>query len=209
MSHLFTFATMLLIFGFTFDANSNATQEFTPASFRLDFNQDFVSITGKVKSSKGSIEYLYPSSIRIKEFKDNSEFISNAKNSWYYVPPFIKGEKGTVQINQAGSMVLGKLFDSLRPGLKDTDYFKVKKNKDDISLVFTDKGKTEWKVEIAKMLFAVKTLEVVNMKDLQKLEITYTDKKKVNLSFFNYSANIKFPNDYFVFIVPANTQIMK
>ncbi len=182
---------------------------FTPPSFRIDFNQDFVSITGKVKSSKGSIEYLFPSSIRIKEYKDNSEFVSNAKNSWYYVPPFIKGEKGTVQINQAGAMVLGKLFDSLRPGLKDTDYFVVKKNKDDVTLNFTEKGKQEWKVETAKMLFNAKISDTLTMKELQKLEIVYVDKKKVNLSFFNYMADVKFPKDYFIFVVPKNTQIMK
>ncbi len=182
---------------------------FTPTSFRVDFNQDFVSITGKVKSSKGSIEYLFPSNIRIKEYKDNSEFVSNAKNSWYYVPPFIKSEKGTVQINQAGAMVLGKLFDSLRPGLKDTDFFTVKKNKDDITLNFTVKGKQEWKVDSAKMTFSSKISDTLTMKELQKLEVVYVDKKKVNLSFFNHMSDVKFPKDYFVFIVPKNTQIMK
>lgn len=197
--HVLFFCTISLV----------TAKEFTPSSFRVDFNQEFVSITGKVKSSKGSIEYKFSSNIRIKEYKDNSEFVSNANNSWYYVPPFIKSEKGTVQINQAGAMVLGKLFDSLRPGLQETEYFKVKKNKDDITLNFTEKGKADWKVENAKMMFNAKVSDELNMKELQRLEITYIDKKKVTLSFFNYSADVKFPKDYFVFIVPKNTQIMK
>ncbi len=183
-------------------------QEFTPESFRVDFNQEFSSITGKVKSSKGSIEYSFPSKIRIKEYKDNSEFISNERNSWYYVPPFIKGEKGTVQVDQAGSMVLGKIFDSLRPGLKETDFFKVKMTKDklNINLEFTNKGKQDWKLEIAVLVFSQENYNILN---LQKFEITYTDKKKVTLSFFNMTKDVKFPKDYFIFTIPKNTQILK
>lgn len=183
-------------------------KEFTPEAFRVDFNQEFTSITGKAKSSKGSIEYQFPSRIRIKEYKDNSEFISNEKNSWYYVPPFIKSEKGTVQVNQAGSMVLGKIFDSLRPGLKETDFFKVKpaKSKLEVELEFTTKGKQDWKIEFAKLIFSA---EDQSIKNLLKFEITYTDKKKVNLSFFNIQIDVKFPKDYFIFTIPKNTQVLK
>lgn len=201
------YALIFLVSMFGFIKNGS-TLEFTPKAFRLDFNQEFMSITGKVKSSKGSLEYLFPSNIRIKEYKDNSEFVSNEKNSWYYVPPFVKGEKGTVQINQAGSMVLGKLFDSLRPGLKDTEFFKSKVLNEVATLDFTAKGKQDWKVEAAKLFFKEKTLNPV-MKELNKIEITYTDKKKVTLTFFNYMSDVKYPPDYFVFQVPKNTQVIR
>jgi outer membrane lipoprotein-sorting protein len=196
------------------EANQNKTAvkvespHFTPDSFRADFNQEFKSITGKLKSSKGSIEYSFPSKIRIKEFKDNSEFVSNEKNSWYYVPPFIKTEKGTVQVDQAGSMVLGKIFDSLKPGLRDTDFFKVKNTKDVkvMELEFTAKGKQDWKLEKALLHFSNPEHTIQNF---QKFEITYTDKKNVVLTFFNIMTNVKFPADYFIFKIPANTKILK
>ena len=190
------------------DTTPSAITFFTPNSFRVDFNQDFLSVTGKVKSSKGSLEYLFPGNLRLKEFKDNTEFVSNQKSSWYYVPPFIKGEKGTVQINQSGSMVLGKVFDSLRPGLVDTEYFKIKKNTLDAKLDFTDKGKTEWKLENAVLYFS-KNDSGLTMNYLQKLELTYTDKKKVTLTFFNYTGDVQFPKDYFIFQIPEKTQILR
>lgn len=183
--------------------------EFTPAAFRVDFNQEFISITGKTRSSKGSIEYLFPGHIRIKEYKDNSELVSNGKSSWYYIPPFIKSEKGTVQINQAGAMILGNLFDSLRAGLKDTEYFLVKKNKKEVILSFTTKGKSEWKVDQAVLVFKATKSEELFMLDLQTIKLTYIDKKVVSLSFFNFMSDVKYPKDYFIFQIPKNTQVVK
>lgn len=190
--------------------NAQVSEKFSSDTFRVDFNQEFKSITGKAKSSKGSVEYSFPSKIRVKEFKDNSEFISNGKSSWYYVPPFMKGEKGTVQINQSGSMILGKLFDSFRDGLKSSGFYVVKINKLEATLEFTKSGKEELKLSSAVLKFKEsKTDKTLKMKNIEKMVLTYLDKKQVELVFFNYSEDIKYPTGYFEFKVPENTKIVK
>lgn len=185
-------------------------EKFSSDSFRIDFTQEFKSITGKAKSSKGSVEYFFPSRIRVKEYKDNSEFISNGSKSWYYIPPFIKGEKGTVQINQTGSMVLGKLFDFFHEGLKSNDYYEIKIDKLSVEISFSKKGSDELKLEKAKLNFRdIKEDKDLKLKNLEKMELVYLDKKQVEILFFNFSDDLKFPAGYFEFKIPENTKIVK
>lgn len=148
------------------NAIAHGTNDFIPNTLRTDFEQSFISITGEKKSSKGSLDYEYPGHLRLKEFKDNTEFVCNPQISWYYIPPFSKGEKGSVQINNSKNMVISKLFDQLKNGLKDNEFYSLElKGNQTVVLTLTSKGQEELKLKSAVLSFGTMQGLVIEEKE--------------------------------------------
>ncbi|MDH4467493.1 MAG: outer-membrane lipoprotein carrier protein LolA [Bacteriovoracaceae bacterium] len=199
----------------------SGSADFMPKSLKIEFEQSFKSVTGKTKTSNGFLEYKRSSQIRIKESKDNSEFVSNKETSWYYVPPFKTGEKGSVQINNSKNNNLVRVFDSLKNGLIDNDLYKVTEVKvDQFSLKFIDPKSKDLKVDHIDLFFRKivfpdkvdhkqKNTKVLEFSDLESLSINYTDGQKVDLKLSKIEENNNFPDKNFEFQIPTNTEIIK
>lgn len=194
------------IFLFSFGAQAST---FVPSQFQIKFVQSFKSVvSGKVKKSKGQIDYRYPGSIRFKEFKSNTEFVSNPRTSWYYSPPFIKGEKGTVQVNSGKRFVIGRLFDALKNGLKSNAQYRVKSLKKSVyELTFLGKTADELNLKKAFVYFSGKSLN--SLKGVGKMKLMYQDGKKVDFLFETFKDDISFSEAHFVFSIPKNTKVAK
>ena len=195
--------------------------DFMPKSLKIEFEQSFKSVTGKMKSSTGFLEYKRSSQIRIKENKDNSEFVSNQDTSWYYVPPFKTGEKGVVQINNSKNNNLVKIFDSLKNGLIDNELYKVIEVKvDQFTLKFIDTKSKDIKIDHIDLFFRKivfpdkvdhkqKNFKTLEFHDLESLSIAYIDGQKVDLKLLKIEENNLFPDKNFEFQIPTNTEIIK
>jgi len=171
-----------------FSSFSFASIEFVPKSLQLDFEQSFISITGDKKNSKGQLAYQYPGQLRLKEFKDNTEFVCNNENSWYYIPPFTKGEKGTVQINNSKNMIISKLFDKLKLGLVNIpNYYKVNvKDKNQVEIIFLEEGQKDLKLSSLLLNFSMlpgeelPVLEEIPTKKSKRKKLTLKEKEERN-----------------------------
>ena len=125
----------------TFILSTNLWANFRiPNNFHMDFIQVIKSeISGKVRKSKGHIDYKYPGQIRFKvEDKVSSIFISNTHTQWYYTPPFIEGEQGEVRISKNHKNILTDLFDIIKKyGEKKNKHYEIVKiSTKQISILF-------------------------------------------------------------------------
>jgi outer membrane lipoprotein-sorting protein len=179
-----------------------------PDTFELNFQQSFKSALGRNKTSMGKIDYSYPSRLRFKEFKGNSEFISNPDKSWYYIPPFMKGEKGEVQINSTKKLAISKLFDELKKGLKSNSSYAVKFKKNKYILSFSSDAIDKLNVKTV-YLYPLKGKSITDLNDLSKMTIIYKDKKSVDIIIKKLNSQVKFKESHFVFDIPPNTNIIK
>jgi outer membrane lipoprotein-sorting protein len=191
-----------------FHLSNTWTSDFVPNAFELTFTQSFKSSLGKIKKSKGKIDYLFPSHFRFKEFKGNTEFVSNPKKSWYYSPPFAKGEKGEVQVNTSHKLMISELFDKLKKGLKNNDSYSVKKSKNYYQIRFNKKVASELKIKSLNLFYDTKR-KLISIEQLKSMDIFYVDDKKVSIAFEKLNPSVKFSNKHFVFNIPPNTNIVK
>jgi outer membrane lipoprotein-sorting protein len=194
---------------------------FMPKTIKLEFEQSYQSVTGKTKSSKGILDYKKPGHLRLKEFKDNTEFVANKDMSWYYVPPFKSGEKGSVQINSAKNNALIKVLDSLKYGLNKNEFYEVTEKKvDQFELKFIDQKSKELKISKVDLFFRTvvfpektdhkqRNSKILEFHDLQSLSIHYQDGQKVDLKITKIEENITFADKNFEFQTPPNTEIIK
>ena len=195
--------------------------QFMPKTFKIEFEQSYASVTGKIKTSKGVIDYKKPGLLRLKEFKDNTEFVASKESSWYYVPPFKAGEKGSVQINSAKNNALIKVLDSLKYGLNKNEFYTVDEVKvDHFKLKFIDQKSKDLKINYVELFFRKivfpeksdakqKNTKMLEFHDLQSLTLHYTDGQKVDLKITKIEENISFTDKNFEFQIPPNTEILK
>lgn len=204
-----------------------AYANFIPNSFRIDFTQSYKSVTGKEKTGEGYLEYKYPGQLLLKEFNNNTIYVSNQKQSWYYTPPMVKGEKGSVQVG-ASQVVVSKLFDALNYGLKDNPLYKVnKKSSTEIELIFEDAAAKDLNLKSVTLFIKgaatsgapkkfngpktapeVKALETFDQ--IESMSMVYLkDAKVVVLKFNKVNDKMDFSKDHFIFNVPPKTEIIK
>ncbi|MCB9096031.1 MAG: hypothetical protein H6621_13270 [Halobacteriovoraceae bacterium] len=220
---------LILIFVFSLKAQAN---EFLPQTFKVNIVQSNKSeITGKIRNTKSSLEYMYPGHIRFKEFKNNTEFISNNETSWLYTPSFIKSEKSEVRVGNAKNHIYGKIFDTLKPGLKTNKLYKVEKIKvGEYKLIFEPSTQKELNLKmiyltadeqvVSRVILNSRASKAPNMQkkapegsqftlgDIKTMKLIYTDDKEVVLTFDDFQQNLNYSRTHFVFDVPKNTKVV-
>lgn len=182
---------------------------FLPDSFSANFEESFVSaVNGKEKKSFGKIDYRYPSHIRFEKISpDSSTFVSNPEKSWYYVPPFVKGEKGEVTIQESNKLVLTKFLDALKNGLENNKLFTHKYNKNELILTFTKAIQKDMNLKQAVLVTESDPKKIKKLKEFERLVLTYNDGRKVNLKFVDLKEDVSFSQKHFVFDIPSNTKV--
>lgn len=170
-------------------------------NFKATYFQEYKSeLKGKLIQTKGTIEYSYPSKIKFEqETPDKLLYISNPSQSWLYTPPLFDDMEGDLIVDPTGkNYPYAKLFDVLKAGLKDNQYYKVvevDKVKKIYQFTYSDKMKKN--LGLAKTI--LKFRKNLNLKDISLLEMVYHDGKKVKLTLEKIDTDIKYPVDHFVF----------
>jgi outer membrane lipoprotein-sorting protein len=195
------FLTLLLLPGMAL------AKSFLPAAFSANFEESFVSHTGREKKNFGKIDYQYPGKIRFEYTSpDPSVFVSNPRQSWYYVPPFVEGEPGQVTIQRSSNLPLTKFLDSIKDGIAGSKMFEHKYEGKELTLNFKEDQKDlPLKQAILHGKKEAKTID--KMEDFEKLTLVHADGKKVSLRFLELKENVKFTESHFVFKVPPKTKI--
>ncbi len=190
---------------------ARSAESFIPKSFSGEFTQSKESIhsVGKNKriiTSEVSIKYLSPGHIRFRDGETGTLYICNTQNVYKYDPPFIEGERGSLEKGDAESFCYAKLFDSLRYGLKDNKNYTVKKLADNkYELDFNKQKKQALGVSKVKLEFLSKARR---FEKLKRLAIYFNGQQKpVSLKTKKLEINTKISKEIFNFIPPKNTNI--
>lgn len=184
-----------------------------PKGFTARFEESIVSVaTGKEKKTSGKISYQYPAHIRyevVKPEASEASFVSNGKTSWYYRPPFVKGEKGEVTIQKAQNLPLAKFLDSLQSGIDTSKQYSAKYEGKTLRLVFNKASEKETKIKEVALEAEKDAKSVASLKDFERMILVKSDGQKLTYKFsdFDESASLK-PSD-FEFVVPENTKVTK
>ena len=200
---MFTFILSLFFF---FHPTTVQAKSFLPQSFRADYEQTIKKkISGKLKKTRGKIEYLYPGNIRFEQFQpENVIWVSNPRTTWFYQAPFIEKEPGHLKVTPTKGESPSKIFDLLKNGLNDNKSYTVKKNKNDIELFFNPKE------IILNFQKAVLTFEGPHIfKNLRSIKIVEKSGTPLILNFKSININTKFQKQHFIFKPPPNTRIEK
>lgn len=201
--------TLLLILLIVFCQANSFASSFLPESFSANFEESYISaVNGKEKKSFGKIDYRYPSHIRFEKISpDSSTFVSNPQKSWYYVPPFVKGEKGEVTIQESNKLVLTKFLDSLKNGVENNKLFTHKYNKNELILTFTKAIQKDMNLKEATLIAGSDAKKATSMKEFERLVLIYNDGRRVNLKFTDLKEETKFSPKHFEFDIPSNTKV--
>lgn len=184
---------------------------FLPQSFKAKYEEVHKhSLSGKITKTYGELNYQYPKRIKLISGtgSDQTTFVSNKVKSWYYTPPFLKGEKGTVRIEKANQVILSGLFDILKQGLKNNSDYRVRK-KSKMKYVLEFNNKVQKEIGIVKALMVFKKSKSIRLTDIRNLLVFYKDSKRVEFLFNEITAVSKFPRNHFSFQIPENTNIVE
>jgi outer membrane lipoprotein-sorting protein len=197
---------MFLVFLFS----SSLWAQFLPDSFKAKYEERYVSTTQKKeKKSHGTIHYKYPRHIRFEVLSpDPALFISNAEKSWYYTPPFIEGEQGQVVLQESNKLVLIKLLDVLRQGLKSNSVYKIQMQKQVATLTFLPTYQKEFQLNKVVLRATKNMSDVKTLSELKELDLHQASGQKVTLGFSDFESGVTFAPDHFVFNIPKNTKVM-
>lgn len=179
-----------------------------PKSFSAQFEQKIISVrTKKVKTSKGNIDYKYPSHIRFNTKQpDEITFVSNPDKTYFYTAPFIEDEPGELNIKKSKDEPISKFFDVLQTGLVSNQIYKVLKNDKNplnIKLNFNKEFQDQVGIKSAIIDFKGK----ISFSTIESIKIQYLKQDDVTLVLKEVSLNPKFKADQFVFRPPKNTKI--
>ena len=203
MKFLILFFISLIQFGWS--------KNFIPQSFNANFEESLVSMaTGKVKKSYGKIDYKFPGHVRFEITSPNpSLFISNPQHSWYYVPPFVKGEEGQVTIQKTSRLPLTKFFDSMKNGIEGSKLFSHEYAKNNLILNFKKEFQKEMTLKQVIFHAASDAKLVRKMSQFEKFTLIYVDGRKVDLKFTDFKEDASFPTAHFDFTPPPKTRVIK
>lgn len=184
-----------------------------PKGFIANFEESIISVaTGKEKKTFGKISYQYPAHIRYEVTRpeeSEASFVSNGKTSWYYRPPFVKGEKGEVTIQKAQNLPLAKFLDSLQTGIENSKQYSAKYEGKTLTLAFNKTSEKETKIKEVILEASQEAKSVSSLKEFEKMILVKSDGQRLTYKFseFNESPNLRPAN--FEFTVPENTKITK
>ena len=182
------------------------TASWMPSSFAAQFTQIYTSaVSGKEQRGQGSLDYAYPGQIRFQATDpDPFIFTSNGHKTWYYYPPFIEGESGELSIQNQGNLWLNQFFDLLRDGPKTNNRFTAQAQANQWNLKF--KPDTAEKVQALAAVLKFKT-KSKKFLELQEIELTKQDKKKVRFLLEKITPNPALAKNHFEFTAPPNTKV--
>lgn len=185
------------------------SNSFLPEKFMAQFEQSFVSsVSGKKKKSFGKLDYMYPGHVRFEtELPERVTYVSNAKSSWYYTPPFIATEQGEVIVQNKNNSSLSMFFDSLHSGLKNNKFYDVKIDKEGTQILFKEAKASE--IGVKKALLKSKKTPISSLADVDSIVLLYTTNKEVDLSFVRFDGFASFNKGHFEFNIPKNTRITR
>lgn len=177
---------------------------FMPKSFSTNYTQEYKSkLSRKIKKSHGKFDYKYPGNIKFTQSRPSELVVtSNKKKTWIYTPPFDKGDQGQVTIGSGGDS-LSKFFDLLTSGIKSNKGFEAIESKNSTSLVPNKELAKELGIKNVEFIFKGKK----SFSLIDKIKLTYTDKRVVTLILNEINTKTKFNKDYFTFSIPENTKI--
>ena len=183
---------------------------FMPKAFTGEFVQvqKTSSPFRKDKQLKTSIAYEYPKKFRMK-VKDKDQdtlFICNSTNTWFYVAPFLPGEKGKLNRSNSSKFCYVKIFDALSRGLKSNKIYTVKqKNAKEFILSFSKKAQEELSFEKATIVLDDLPAKFQNVAQLS----LYKKATKPPVIFKRTSIKVadSLNEKLFTFKIPPNTEI--
>lgn len=189
---------------------SSFAKGFVPGSFTANFEESIISMaTGKEKKSFGKIDYKFPGNIRFEITSPNaSTFVSNPQKSWYYVPPFVKGEQGQVTIQKSNKLPLTKFLDSIKNGIEGSKLFTHKYVGKDLILTFVKTVQKELTLKEVTFHAAKDAKSVTKLAEFERMTLVYADGRKVNLKFIELKEDVSFQAKNFEFTPPAKTKIV-
>ena len=195
---------LIFIIFFTLPAFASTAEPFLPSSFRAGYEQTIKKkISGKLKKSRGKIEYLYPGNIKFEQIHpENVIWVSNPKTTWFYQAPFIKEEPGNLRITNTTTDSPSKIFDFLKNGLSDNNAYKVKKNGERMELIFNPQ-KIHSKFSKAVLTFKGSPV----FQNLQSITMMEKNGEPLVLTFTSIHIDTGLKPKYFIFKPPPNTRV--
>ena len=180
---------------------------FIPKAFKGDFIQ-IKQTRRSTKKTPVKIQYQFPKNIRMDvQDADNAVvYVCNAKKTWIYSPPFMKGEKGHVREGASSKYCYSKIFDALSSGLTSNKHYQVKKiTETQYQLNFTSTaaeeiGFDEIKINFFKAPLTFENIDSLVMQNKDNKSPVTLKKQKLKL-FKNLSSKT------FIFEIPKNTEI--
>ena len=190
---------MLAVFLIILDSHAG----FLPQSFTARLEQSYKSsLTGKIKRIHGTLDYKYPKKMRLKmESPENTLFVRNAQKSWYYTPPFIEGEQGSLTVKKSDGPE--RIFDLLNHGLSSNKFYSVKKKKNRYELTFSKEMAKKTDMINVHLDFS----KANGFTDLKSISITYKNRPEVIIQLLKVKTGISFDKNHFKFTPPKNTRV--
>lgn len=199
--------------------NSNRNLfKFLPKTFKVGFVQQFKSeLKGKIRKSKGFLEYKYPSKIIFEitsPEEDRIKLIGKSKIAWLITPPFDpKVDLPEVKIidQKKNQLSLGKLFDILKYGLKSNKYYSVKSSKNVSVVTFTKKIKKEIGIIDLKLYFKKgrRSKKILRkMAYIDRMVIQDLKKKLITFKFNSFNDKLKLPDTKFNFKITKKVKVI-
>lgn len=200
---------LVSLFLITLLAGPALAKSFLPTAFHSTFTQEYVSkVSGKTVTTKGELTYLYPGHLKLEvKSPDEVLYISNPKKSWYYTPPFAKGEPGEVKISDNPDNVLERFFNVLKNGLENNKSYTVAKGK-------TGGHVLSFKADAAKRLGIKEAVlffkgESTDFGALNRLKIKDSEDQVKDFTLSELNATAKVEKSQFDFTPPENTRISR
>lgn len=196
---------LALIFGFSIQVSADS---FMSRNLSAEFKQQIKSkLSGRTIESELKMDYSYPGKFSVKaNGKNNFIFVSNGTTSWYYRPPFIRGELGEVTIREVSHLKFLRVFDALYKGAKTEGYFSVKKSEKRREFVFTEKIQKE--IGTQKVIF-LSDKKINTIFDAKKINIYKAKNSITTLIVEKIKKVSSFSKNHFEFKVPKKTKIIK
>lgn len=157
-----------------------------------------------------SIAYEYPKRFRmeVKSKDQDTLFVCNKENTWFYSAPLIKGEKGQLRRSNSSKYCYVKIFDALARGLESNKIYSVKKkNAKEYLLVFSKDAVKE--IAFEKVLITFDDLPA-RFQNVASLTLYKAGKgRPIIFERKSIKAAKSLDKKLFSFKVPKNTEIIE
>lgn len=194
---------ILITLSLTFPIKAN----FFEPNFSATYLQEYKSeLEGKVIKTTGRIDYSYPSNIRFEQkAPEQLLYISNPTQSWLYTPPIFEDMEGDLTVDPTGKKYpFAKLFDVLKEGLINNKYYHVNLI-DKLNRIYEFKYSEKMKNQLGINKTLLKFKNKPELRNIDLLELEYTDGKKVVLTFKDVETKKTFSKDHFYFTTPKKS----
>lgn len=182
--------------------------DFIPRQFEATIDQEFRK--GRFKRERTEqldLKYMYPRHMVMKI--PSMTLVCNPEQTWRYTPSIIKSEPAEVQIGKSEELCFSKYFDLLQYGLKDNQYYTVKRDlKNNSALLSLKDEKTLDGTKSLTLKFKKDSAKNPSFQDVSEILITRTTgaDKETKYIIKDINTEVKFKSADFVFQIPENTK---